>query len=201
MKPKEYVEKFALNTANADVDGALNQLRMDFQAQFEFHDINGNMNITMFDNIERQIKDKYNGIRNKSATGVFTDETWEIFKKRVLNHVRGTRFKSYYDAKRRKWEDRNAQYREKEDMRRRMFANMFFGAIKARLAAEEGIFVRAARIELGIDADTKLTHDSIMDAWRGKVRHVHTDKVITASTDAFEIVMKAREILLNSIGE
>lgn len=204
MKPKEYVNQFALDTTTPDIDGAMNQLRMDFQAQFEFHDISGNMNITMFNNIEQQIKDKYNGIRNKASAGVLTDELWETFRKRVCNKVRGLRFRDYYDAKRRKWEEKNAERnawcREQEDAVRNMFTGMLFGALRARLE-QDSIFVRAARITLGIEADTHLTHETIMDAWRAKVRDSHSDKVATASVDKFQTVMKAREILLNEIGD
>lgn len=204
MKPKEYVTQFALNTDAPDIDGTMNQLRMDFQAQFEFHDMSGNMNITVFNNIEQQIKDKYNSIRNKASAVVLTDELWNTFRKRVCNHVRGLRFRDYYDAKRRSWEERNAEHnawrREQEDTMRNMFAGMLFGALHARLE-QDNIFVRAARIILGIEADTHLTHETIMDAWRAKVRDAHSDKVATASVDEFQTVMKAREILLNEIGD
>ena len=95
MKPRDYIKRFALDTDSPNVEGTLQQLRLDFMTPIEFYAGKGTLNITMFDNITKQIREKFEMLQRVRTSGL-NQGMWDWMHDVLVTPKRVESFPEHY---------------------------------------------------------------------------------------------------------
>ena len=84
MKPREYVKKYNLKKGQKfNHNNFVTDLTLDFMTMIEFYKTTTNWNYTIFKNIVKQIRQKFDSINAKTGD-VIPEGTWKYFYATVI---------------------------------------------------------------------------------------------------------------------
>jgi hypothetical protein len=203
MKPNEYVKKYNLeNSEYFDHSSLVSDLTIDFQSLIEFQKTVGQYSYSHFENIVKQIHQKFNSISLKSK--MVQDKwnnLWNFFYASVVVKVRDVDFGEFLNkqkkAKQEDWRSRNSwrsYYGSGNDFKANFtfdfseFFNQFF---------EENIINNIIKnivpvndfLELGLVAETS-TVDDVKSQFRKLSIQYHPDK--GGSTQKFQSILESK---------
>jgi len=114
MKPKEFVSKYKMDV-NEHFDHSMfvADLAIDFQSSIKYQKSVGQYTLSHFENIVKQIKQKFDSISYKSKMGIENwDKLWKFFYASVVVKARdadfGEQIRNQKQAKQEEWQRRNA---------------------------------------------------------------------------------------------
>ena len=182
MKPKEYVKKYKLDKQEQfSHNNFIADFTVDFMSIIEYLVSTNNFNHNRFKTVIKEIRQKFDGISNKSKGKGLPESLWKYFYATVIVKVRDELFGDYLKKK------EQAYYKQREE-NRKIFGdwtsfnsgwNSFnpFGDIFGKY-----LFTKLANLICPVDSFEKLgllpesTEDDIKVAFRKLSKIHHPDK-------------------------
>lgn len=212
MKPKEYISKYKMDVSeHFDHSMFVADLTVDLQSQIEYQKSVGQYALPHFENIVKQIKQKFDSISYKAKMPIEKwDKLWKFFYASVVVKVRDADFaeeiQKRRDEKRKRWEwENNLNFNPstggyggysnfREDVFARIFREFFFGGFK-----KEGFTTNSFSLhvgppvkefgELGLVPE-KATVEDVNREFRKLALQYHPDK--GGDAERFRIIMEAK---------
>lgn len=153
MKPKEYVSKYHMDVnENFDHSMFVADLTVDFQSVIEYQKTVGQYSLSHFENIVKQIKQKFDSISYKSKMGIEKwDKLWKFFYASVVVKVRDADFGEQI---RKQKEDKHEEWRSRNDWK-----NFNYGDYGGRFFKDD-IFERIFSSFFGFGFGSSFASDS-----------------------------------------
>lgn len=207
MKPKDYIKKYNIEIFDHfDHSMFVADLTVDFQTQVEYQKSVGQYTFSHFENIVKQIKQKFDSISNKSKMSIEKwDKLWKFFYASIVVKVRDEDFGEFLDKQKSQKEEKRREnswrYRTEYDFYAgsmfdelyRRFFKQFFGN---DFGGDFGFFNLSSRSiptnefsELGLKAES-CTIDDVNISFRKLALIHHPDKGGSASK--FQNILEAK---------
>lgn len=202
MKPKEYLKKYNLESTNFFNHGEfIADFASDFMTTIDLLSQNNQLSYERFKTVVKEIRQKWDGISNKTKGTGLPDKLWNYFYATVIVKTRDQFFgdmlmkqKAAHEEKQRKWKEYHDPFAYRERIFNSFFANMFHDMMS--LLSSIAIPQKAFDL-LGLSTDCSV--EDVNKAYRLLSLKYHPDK--GGDREIFEALTNAKNkclLYLNS---